>query len=230
MNGSTIAIIGGTGDQGSGLAMRWVAAGYNVIIGSRSSEKATRRADEIGDAVGVRAQGSLHGLPNAEAADAGNIVVVTVPYEAHRATLEDIRAEVQGKLVVDCTVPLQRPKASHVYVPAAGSAALETQAALGDGVRVVAAFQNVSATKLQDLDEDVNCDVLVCADEQDAADIVIELAEDAGMYALYAGPLKNAVVVEGLTSILIGINIRKKVEGAGIRITNIPRDPDGDEE
>lgn len=203
--------------------MRWVAAGYDVIIGSRKAEKATRRAREIGEDVGDRAVGSLTGLPNADAADAGDIVVVTVPYTAHQPTLAGIRDAVQSKLVVDCTVPLQPPKVSHVYVPEGGSAAQEAQNALGDSVTVVSAFQNVSATKLQDLDADVNCDVLVCSDDQDAAQTVVALAQDAGMYALYAGPLKNSVVVEGLTSVLIGINIRNKVKGAGIRVTNIPR-------
>lgn len=224
MTKPTIAIIGGTGDEGSGLAMRWVAAGYDVIIGSRKAEKATRRAREIGEEAGDRAVGSLTGLPNAQAAEAGDVVVVTVPYKAHQPTLAGIRDAVQGKIVVDCTVPLQPPKVSHVNVPAGGSAAQEAQDALGDGVTVVSAFQNVSATKLRDLDADVNCDVLVCSDDQDAAQNVMELARDAGMFALYAGPLQNSVVVEGLTSVLIGINIRNKVKGAGIRITNIPRE------
>lgn len=224
MTKPTIAIIGGTGDEGSGLAMRWVAAGYDVIIGSRRAEKATRRAREIGEDLGDRAVGSLTGLPNADAANAGDIIVVTVPYQAHQPTLAGIREAVQDKVVVDCTVPLQPPKVSHVYVPDAGSAAQAAQDALGDGVTVVSAFQNVSATKLQDLDADVNCDVLVCSDDQDAAQTVVDLAREAGMHALYAGPLKNSVVVEGLTSVLIGINIRNKVKGAGIRITNIPRE------
>lgn len=224
MTKPTIAIIGGTGDEGSGLAVRWVAAGYDVIIGSRQREKAERRANEMREAVGDRLAGSLRGVPNAEAAAAGDIVVITVPYSAHQPTLAGIRDAVQRKIVVDCTVPLQPPKVSHVNVPAGGSAAQEAQDTLGEDVTVVSAFQNVSATKLQDLDADVDCDVLICSDDRDAAQKVVELAQDAGMYALYAGPLKNSVVVEGLTSVLIGINIRNEVKGAGIRITNIPRE------
>lgn len=222
-NRNTIAIIGGTGDEGSGLAMRWVAAGYDVIIGSRSAEKANRRTSEMLAALGDRAVGSMRGLPNAEAAAAGDLVVVTVPYSAQKPTLEGIRDAVQKKIVVDCTVPLKPPKVSHVNVPEGGSAAEEALAILGDDVRLVAAFHNVSATKVQDLDADVNCDVLVCSDDESAANTVIELAAEAGMVAFYAGPLKNAVVPEGLTSVLIGINIRHKVKGAGIRITNVPR-------
>lgn len=230
MTKPTIAIIGGTGDEGSGLAMRWGAAGYDVIIGSRQREKAERRADEMREAVGDRLAGSLRGLPNAEAAATGDIVVITVPYSAHQPTLAGIREHVQGKIIVDCTVPLQPPKVSHVYVPEGGSAAQEAQQVLGDGVTVVSAFQNVSATKLQVLDADVNCDVLVCSDDSDDAQVVVDLAKDAGMFALYAGPLKNSVVVEGLTSVLIGINIRNKVKGSGIRITNIPRTMQGNED
>ncbi len=219
-----IAIIGGTGAEGSGLAMRWVAAGHDVIIGSRSAEKAQRRAAELLEALGPRARGRLRGLPNAEAAAAGELVVITVPYGAHRATLEAIREKVQGKVVVDCTVPLRPPEVTRVHVPAGGSAAQEAQALLGPRVRVVAAFQNVAAHKLQALDADVGCDVLVCGDDADAREQVIALAEAAGMRAWHAGPLQNAVVVEGLTSILIGINKRYRAKGAGIRITNVVRE------
>ncbi|GAP62972.1 hypothetical protein ARMA_1395 [Ardenticatena maritima] len=223
MSMPTIAIIGGTGAEGSGLAMRWVAAGYTVIIGSRSAEKAHTRAEELRAALGERARGTLRGLPNTEAAAAGDIVVLTVPYSAHKSTLEGIREQVQGKIVVDCTVPLQPPHVTRVFIPEGGSAAQQAQALLGENVRVVAAFQNVSAHKLQDLDADVNCDVLVCGDDPDARETVIQLAHAAGMVGLHAGPLQNAVVVEGLTPILIGINKRYKSKGAGIRITNIPR-------
>jgi len=218
-----VAIIGGTGAEGSGLAMRWVAAGLDVVIGSRSAEKAKRRVEEMLAQLGPRAEGTLRGLPNAEAAAAGEIVVLTVPYAAHRATLEQIRGQVQGKIVVDCTVPLKPPDVTRVHLPPGGSAAQEAQALLGEGVRVVAAFQNVSAHKLQNLDADVACDVLVCGDDEAAREQVIALAEAAGMRAWHAGPLQNAVVVEGLTAVLIGINKRYKSKGAGIRITNVKR-------
>jgi hypothetical protein len=215
----TIAVIGGTGHQGPGLALRWARSGrYQVIIGSRLAEKAERVAAELNARLG---RDVVRGLANPEAAAAADLAVLTVPYSAHTATLESLRDGLAGKILVDVTVPLQPPKVSHVYVPPAGSAAAEAQALLGDSVRVVAAFQNVSAAHLEDPDHPVDCDVLVCGDDKQAKAEAIALAEAAGMRGLDAGPLQNAVVVEGLTAVLIGINIRYKVKGAGIRITGL---------
>lgn len=215
----TVAVIGGTGNEGPGLALRWAKSGqYQVIIGSRQQEKAERVAAELNARLG---EDRIRGLVNPEAVAAADLVVLTVPYSAHAPTLESIRAELTGKVLVDVTVPLQPPKVSHVHIPPGGSATAEAQALLGDEVRVVAAFQNVGAAHLKEPDQPIDCDVLVCGDDQEAKAEAIALAEVAGMRGLDAGPLQNAVVVEGLTAVLIGINKRYKVKGAGIRITGL---------
>ncbi|GAB4543235.1 MAG: NADPH-dependent F420 reductase [Anaerolineae bacterium] len=215
----TIAVIGGTGNEGPGLALRWARSGrYQVIIGSRQREKAERVAAELNARLGEEL---VRGLPNPEAAAAADLVVLTVPYSAHLPTLESIRAGLAGKVLVDVTVPLQPPHVSRVHIPPGGSACAEAQALLGDQVRVVAAFQNVGAAHLSEPDHPIDCDVLVCGDDREAKAEAIALAEAAGMRGLDAGPLQNAVVVEGLTPVLIGINIRHKVKGAGIRITGL---------
>jgi 8-hydroxy-5-deazaflavin:NADPH oxidoreductase len=212
----TVAIVGGTGHQGPGLALRWAASGqYRVVIGSRQCEKAEQMASELNATLG---RAVVTGMANAEAAATADVVVLTVPYSAHLATLEGIRPELKGKILVDVTVPLQPPKVSHVYIPPAGSATAEAQTLLGDEVRVVAAFQNVSATHLADPSHPIDCDVLVCGDDQEAKAEAMALARAAGLRGLDAGPLQNAGVVEGLTAILIGINRRYKVAGAGIKI------------
>jgi len=216
----TVAVVGGTGHQGPGLALRWAGSGqYRVIIGSRQAEKAQSTAAELNARLG---QALVQGMANAEAAAAADVVVLTVPYAAHVATLESIREQLKGKVLVDVTVPLQPPKVSQVYVPPAGSASAEAQQLLGGDVRVVAAFQNVSAVHLPDLEHPVECDVLVCGDDGAAKADALALARAAGLRGLDAGPLQNAVVVEGLTAILIGINRRYKVGGAGITITGLP--------
>lgn len=214
-----IAVIGGTGNEGPGLALRWAKSGkYRVIIGSRQQEKAERVAAELNTRLG---KDLIRGMVNPEAAAAADLVVLTVPYSAQAPTLHSIRTALSGKILIDATVPLQPPKVSHVYVPPGGSAAAETQALLGDEVRVVAAFQNVGAAHLREPDHPIDCDVLVCGDEKEAKAEAIALAEAAGMRGLDAGPLQNAVVVEGLTAVLIGINKRYKVKGAGIKITGL---------
>ncbi len=216
----TVAVLGGTGKEGSGLAMRWAASGYNVIIGSRSAERAEQKAGELNAALGA---GYMSGAHNVEAAAQADLVVVSVPYAAHQTILESIREVVQGKVLVDVTVPLQPSKASVVHLPEGGAAALEAQALLGDGVRVVAAFQNVSAGHLADIDHRIDCDVLVCGDDKGAKAEALRLVEAAGMRGFDAGPLKNAIAVEALTPVLIGLNIRYKSKGAGIRVTGIDR-------
>ena len=215
----TIAVIGGTGNEGPGLALRWARSGqYRVIIGSRQGEKAERVAAELNARLGEEL---VRGMVNPDAAAAADIAVLTVPYSAHILTLESIRAGLDGKILVDVTVPLQPPKVSRVHIPPGGSATAEAQAILGDDVRVVAAFQNVGAAHLQDPDHTIDCDVLVCGDDKEAKAEAIALAEAAGMRGLDAGPLQNAVVAEGLTAVLIAINKRYKVKKAGIRITGL---------
>jgi hypothetical protein len=215
----TVAVLGGTGNEGPGLARQWAKSGrYRVIIGSRQAEKAAGVAAELNEKLG---QNLLEGLANEDAAKAADICVLTVPYSAQGPTLTQLREVLQGKILVDVTVPLKPPRVSHVNVPPGGSAGQEAQAILGEGVRVVSAFQNISATHLSEDHDHIDCDVLICGDDKEAKAEAIALAEAAGMRGIDAGPLQNAVVVEGLTAVLIGINIRHKVKGAGIKITGI---------
>ncbi len=214
----TIAVLGGTGHEGSGLALRWAMAGLDVIIGSRQQAKAERVAAALNERLG---QAKIRGMENYAAAQTAQTIVLTVPYSAHEATLTHVRDAVQGKVLIDVTVPLQPPKVTRVWLPPGGSATQEAQAILGPDVRVACAFQNISAERLQSPTDPIDCDVLVCGDDPKAKAIAIALAEKAGMRGLDAGPLQNAVVIEGLTPILIGINIRYKAKGAGIRITGL---------
>ena len=214
----TLAILGGTGKEGAGLAMRWALHGYRVIIGSRAEEKARTRAAEMNSEL---SGDYLTGLANADAASAADIVILSVPYGAHHATLKAVREQCRGKILVDLTVPLQPPAITQVNLPAGGAAALEAQALLGPEVTVAAAFQNVSAVKLKQLGQAVDCDVLVCADAPGARATVIDLVEAAGMRGIDAGGLKNAVAAESLTPILLHINKTYGIQGAGIRITGL---------
>jgi NADPH-dependent F420 reductase len=215
----TIAVIGGTGKEGRGLALRWAAAGQTVVIGSRQAEKAQATAAELNQIVG---KDNVSGLANRDAAAAANVVVLSVPYAAHRDILADIRDACQGKVLIDVTVPLNPQDPKRIQVPPAGSATAEAQQVLGDGVRVVGAFHNVSAVKLPRLDQPLDCDVLVVGNDHAAKEVAMDLARLAGMAAYDAGALDNAVAVEGLTAILIGINVRYKVKGVGIHITGFP--------
>jgi NADPH-dependent F420 reductase len=217
----TIAVIGGTGPEGTGLALRWARAGYRVIIGSRSSEKAVAHAQALTDRLGGTSV--VMGMANPEAARMGDLVVLTVPYEAHRTLLEELRPMLAGKILVDVTVPLVPPGVTTAHMPSGGSAGAEAQDLLGEQVSVVSAFQNVSKDHLADPDEPINCDVFVCGNNSDAREQVLKLAEAAGMRGWDAGLIQNAMVAEGLTSILIGINKQYKVRGAGIRIVGVPR-------
>jgi NADPH-dependent F420 reductase len=217
----TIAVIGGTGPEGTGLALRWARAGYRVIIGSRSSEKAIAHAQALTDRLGGTSV--VAGMDNPEAARVADLVVLTVPYEAHRTILEELRPVLVGKILVDVTVPLVPPGVTTVHMPSAGSAGAEAQEVLGEQVSVVSAFQNVSKDHLADPDEPINCDVFVCGNKKDAREQVLKLAEAAGMRGWDTGLIQNAMVAEGLTSILIGINKQYKVRGAGIRIVGVPR-------
>ncbi len=216
----TIAVLGGTGKEGKGLAYCWARAGYHVLIGSRTEEKAVAAAKEVTDLLGDGV--SVVGMTNSKAAQEANIVVLTVPYAAHRDTLESVKNEVQGKILVDVTVPLLPPKVSTVQMPAAGSAAQEAREILGEGVEVCAAFQNISHEHLLG-EAGVECDVLVTGTSKDARANVIILVEAAGLRGWDAGPLENSVVVEGLTSVLIGINKKYGSTHAGIKITGISK-------
>ena len=217
----TIAILGGTGNEGPGLAMRWAHAGHTVIIGSRSEDKAQRVAGEIT----ARLDGlTVQGMANEEAARVCDLAVLTVPYSAQNALLAQLKSQLQGKILINVTVALKPPKVARVYIPPEGSASEQAQELLGDDVQVVAAFQNVGAHGLAHLESPVACDVLVCGNSKSAKSVAMQLARDAGTRGIDAGPLENAKAVEALTSVLIGINIRYKVPGSGIRITGLPED------
>jgi hypothetical protein len=213
-----IAVLGGTGKEGSGLAQRWVSKGYPVIIGSRDAEKAVAKAAEMNAQLNVQ---TVTGMANPDATAHADVVVLSVPYSAHKLTLEGVKDQLQGKVLVDITVPLQPPKVRTVHVPEGKAASLEAQALLGEGVKVVCAFQNVSAEHLADPHHVVDCDVLVCGNDADAKATVITLVEATGMRGVDAGSLANAVAVEALTPVLLYINKAYGVKGSGIRITGI---------
>jgi NADPH-dependent F420 reductase len=211
-----IAILGGTGKEGTGLALRWAAAGYTILIGSRQAEKARATAERICQQL---EKANISGLTNRDAAKQADICVLTVVHSAHEAALETIKDVMGKKLLVDATsrVEFQDPRP-----PVAPCAAEKAQKILGSEVRVVAAFQNVPAKSLkQNPGQPMEADALVCSDDLPAAEQVIQLAKDAGMHGYYAGPLANANVVEGLTSILISLNKYYGVKDASIRVTGI---------
>lgn len=218
----TLSFIGGTGDLGSGLAWRFARAGHRVVIGSRAVEKAARAAAEMNK----RGSFDLNGMSNEDAAAAGDIIFMTVPFASHEDTLSSIRAAVQGKILVDSTVPLVPPKIMRVQLPAGGCVAKRTQEFLGEGVRVVSAFQNVAAAHLQSAHERLeDCDVLVTGNDADAREIIVKLAGEIGFKAWHAGSIDNSAVAEALTSVLIFINKRYGIAGAGIHVTGSPRNP-----
>jgi NADPH-dependent F420 reductase len=216
MPDTTIAIVGGTGNLGSGLARLWLHAGYRVVLGSRSKERA--------ESVAAALSGPGHCVSaddNLGASRSAGIVILAVPFAAHDALIEEIKPAVTGKIIVDTTVPLVPPKVSIVQLPACGSPAVVTQRMLGPDTRVVAAFHNVGAAKLQDGCK-ADCDVLVFGDDAEARAEVIKLAADVATRGIDGGVLANAVAAEALTSVLIAINRRYKIPGAGIRITGLP--------
>lgn len=221
----TIAVIGGTGAEGSGLAFRWAAAGLHVVIGSRDLDKARAMAETLNARLGRHVIGYA---ANADAAADADFVVLAVPYAAQQATAMALREALAGKVLVDVTVPLQPPRVDRVALPNGRSAVAQLAEQLGPAAKVAAAFQNVGAHRLMDLDHTIDCDVLVCADDADARAIAMGLAETAGLVGIDAGALANAAAVEAMTSLLIAINKRYKVKGSGIRITGLPpRNGDG---
>jgi len=206
----TIAVIGGTGKLGAAIARRLAKAGRKVIIGSRLAESGDKVANELGF--------GLTGLANADAAQAGDIVIVAVPFAAQEATLAEIAPHVAGKIVVDTTVPLVPPKVMRVQLPPEGSAAQRAQKLLGETVTMVSAFHSVAAHKLA-TDENIACDVLVFGDDKNARAQVVELVTQTGLRGIHGGALANSAAAEAMTSILIFINKTYSVDGAGIQIT-----------
>ena len=214
-----IGIVGGTGREGKGLALRWAAKGHEIVIGSRDAGRAAEKAKELaGEA--PAGSGAITGASNEEAASQ-EIVLLTVPYAAHADTLKGLKNALAGKIVIDITVPLVPPKVTQVTLPHGTSAALEAQTLLDPTTRVVATLHHVSSAHLGEEGHAIDCDVLVCADDQAARDAAIKLVEDLGLRGLDAGVLKNAVALESLTPVLLHLN-RKYKTNTGIRITGLP--------
>ena len=212
-----IGVIGGTGKEGRGLSVRWAKAGHELALGSRDPERAKDCAREL------RA-GSLavEGGSNAEACRHADVVVLCVPYAAHAETLTGLRDALAGKVLVDITVPLKPPKVRRVHLPAGRAAALEAQAILTLGTKVVAALHHVSSVHLSDPSHVVDCDVLVCSDDDEARRTTIALVKDLGLRGLDAGPLENAIALESLTPVLLHLNKTYGSAGTGIRFTGLP--------
>jgi len=216
-----IAILGGTGDLGTGLARRWARAGYEVIIGSRTIDKAEAAVESLRQVMAERGVQQVHvrAADNLAAAQQADIVAMTVPFSHQTSTLEAVKTALQGKILIDVTVPLVPPKVARVQLPPQGSAGQIAQALLGEDVKVVSAFQNVAAYHLQE-GHGLDCDILVCGDSKEARAEVIKLVEAAGMRGLHAGSIANAAAVEALTSVLIFINKQYNCH-AGIRVSGL---------
>jgi len=213
-----IAIIGGTGPEGTGLGFRWAASGHEVRIGSRKTEKGERVAAEL---LAERPDLAIEGTDNETAVSQCDVAVLSVPYDAQASTLETVKDKLAGKLLITVVAPTGKKKARVRRLPSGLSAAEEAQQQLGDAVRVVAAFQNIGAHNLKDLSYQLDCDVLVCGDKAADKEVALQLCRDAGLRGVNTGALQNASVVEGLTSLLIFVNIKHKISDAGIRITGI---------
>jgi NADPH-dependent F420 reductase len=211
-NKPTIAILGGTGHEGTGLALRWASNGYEVIIGSRKEEKALQVTRELNDILG---KDLIRGMDNSSAAREADINVLTVVATAHEVAVTGLKDDLQGKILVDATARIKFPNPKPPEPP---SAARIAQEILGDEVRVVAAFQNIPASALKDLGKELDSDVLVCADQQDDAAQVMELIRGAGMNAYYVGNLDIAITVEGLTTVLVYLNKYNDIKHASIKI------------
>ena len=213
-----IAILGGTGDLGGGLARQWSRAGYEILIGSRTLEKGQQAAADL---LVEFSDLNVTGLDNATAAEQADLVVLTVPFAHQISTLESVKHALTGKVLIDVTVPLMPPKVGTVQLPESGSAGQQAQNYLGEEVFVVSAFQNVGAMHLQE-DHAIACDVLVTGNKRAARDTVIALIEALGLKGWHAGPIANAAAAEALTSVLITINRHHKIEGSGLVITGEP--------
>lgn len=222
LTGKTIAVLGGTGAEGSGLAFRWAHAGLSVVIGSRDAAKAATAAMELNRLLAeAGSTARIEGLDNEAGAARGDIAVLAVPFASQQTTALSVRAQLAGKLLIDVTVPLVPPKVDRVQLPGGRSAVEQLAEKLGSDTQVVAAFQNVGAHHLKDLKHHIDCDVLVCADTKAARDVGVALAEAAGLVGIHAGPLANAAAVEAMTSVLIAINKAYKAKASGIRITGL---------
>jgi NADPH-dependent F420 reductase len=217
---TTIAIIGGTGKEGKGLALRWARKGYRILIGSRSIQRAKASALEILDSLHGKA--IIDGAFNFDACRLADIIVLTVPYEAHRNILENIKEALSGKILVDVTVPLRPSEVTKVHLPPLGSAAMEARSILDNNVQITSAFQNIAVQHLLKK-KTIGCEVFVTGTSKEARIKTLELVSAAGMTGWDAGPLENSVVAEGLTSVLIYINKKYGSTTAGIKIIDVKR-------
>jgi len=217
---TTLAIIGGTGKEGNALAFRFARAGVRVLIGSRDAAKAQNAATEMNQRIGAS---NVEGYSNRDAATRADIVLLSIPYDGMKPILEDLRDTVKNKIVINIAASLDPERKSRAKPPAAGSVTAEVQNFFGETVKVVAAFQNISPEKLESVNDKIESDVLVCGGDKASREIVIDLIKKIGIDAFDAGVLANAVGVEALTAILIAINIKYKVKGAGIRVVGVPR-------
>ena len=207
-----LALVGGTGKEGRGLAARLVAAGHEVVIGSRDAARAAACAEAIGAA---------RGGENANVVKGADCVFLCVPYAAHAETLRSIVLSLSGQVLIDLTVPLVPPTVRTVHLPIGRSAAEEGAAIVGASARVVAALHHVSSVHLGQFDAKIDCDVLCCGDDEAAVDLAMALIGDLGLRALHAGPLQNAVALEALTPVLLHLNKRYRSAGAGLRFTGL---------
>ncbi|HEX7476813.1 MAG TPA: NADPH-dependent F420 reductase [Polyangiales bacterium] len=212
-----IAVVGGTGKEGRGMALRWAKAGHSVFIGSREAERAASKAQELR----AGGAGAIEGGDNAWAVQQAEVVVLSVPYGAHTQTIESLKSDLAGRIIIDITVPLVPPEVRTVHLPKGQSAALETRAILGMSARVVAALHHVSSTHLGDPDHDIDCDVLACGDDDAAVETALGVIRDLGVRAFHAGPLANAVALESLTPVLLHLTKKYRGAGVGIRLTGV---------
>lgn len=218
---NSLAIIGGTGIQGTALAARFARAGVPVILGSRDAARGATAAQALNQQLGLT---NISGTSNREAARQGDIVLLSIPYEGMQPILEDLRDAVENKIVINIASALDPEKRTRARVPASGSITAEIQNFFGERARVVAAFQNISPEKLSSSDAKIDSDVLVCGGNKDARERVIAMCKQAGMDAFDAGMIQNAVAVETLTAVLIAVNVKYKIVGAGVRLTGVPRE------
>ena len=213
-----IAIVGGTGKEGSGLGLRWAMAGHEIIIGSRDPERARAKAAELaGRAPAVR----VSGMSNAAAVKAADVVVLAVPANGLQTTLPDVTDACRGKIVICTVVPLTFGGGRLFTPPPQGSSAEEAQELLGPGARVIAAFHHIAAHELSAGDHPIECDLLHCGGDAEAKKIVADLGASIGLRAVDAGALSNAGPLEGITAVLATINRRYKLKNSGIKITGL---------
>lgn len=213
-----IAVVGGTGKEGHGMALRWLRAGHSVFIGSRDAARAQAKADELRALVGASA--SVAGGDNATAVRSAEVVLLSVPYSAHAETIRGLSDDLAGRILIDITVPLVPPNVRRVHLPEGHAAALETQRLLGDSAKVVAALHHISSAHFASEDP-IDCDVLACSDDEAALAVALGLIGDLGLRGIHAGPLANAVALESLTPVLLHVNKHYKSKGVGLRLTGL---------